>query len=333
MNRILVVTVNWLGDAILTTPAFKALKDKFPGSYLGVLAVERVKAVFDNNPYIDEVIVFDEKNKSFTDKLEFARQLKTKRFDTVFLIHRSFTRAFICWLAGIKQRVGYTRFKNFFVLTRKIKPLRQPIHRQDYYLYLFEKCDIPIPERLPQFFIPQSARTKVREYLKTLTATSSYVIGMNPSANWDLKRWPKDCFAQLADRLIEELNCAVVFVGAAKNAAYVESVIEKMRNKPINMCAKTNLKELGALIEQTDLFISNDSGPAHLAAALKVPLLVLFGPTSPQQTSPCGQTVTIIKEDIDCQTPCYKLDCEDNICMKKIKVEDVFQKAKEHLEK
>ncbi|UCG35368.1 MAG: lipopolysaccharide heptosyltransferase II [Candidatus Omnitrophota bacterium] len=333
MKRILVITVNWLGDSILTTAAFKALKDKFPASYVGVLAVERVRAVFDNNPYIDEVIVFDEKKKSFGAKLEFARRLKTKHFDTVFLIHRSFTRASICWLAGIKQRIGYARPKNLFVLTRRIKPPHEPIHRQDYYLYLFEKCGIPLPQRLPQFFIPQNTRTKTNEYLKTLTGTYSHVVGMNPSANWDLKRWPKENFARLADRLMEELNCAVIFVGAAANAFYIEGVIEKMDNKPINMCGKTNLKELAALIEQTELFISNDSGPAHLAAALKVPLLVLFGPTSPQQTSPRGQTVTIIREDIKCETPCYKLNCEDNICMKKIKVEDVFQKAKEHLEK
>ncbi len=140
MEKILVVTVNWLGDAIMTTPVFKALKGKFPKSHVGVLAVERAKAVFDDNPYIDEVIVFDEKRTSLQTKIDFARELKKKEYDTVFLIHRSFTRAFICWMAGIKQRIGYARFKNTLVLTKKIKPPRALLHRQDYYLYLFERC-------------------------------------------------------------------------------------------------------------------------------------------------------------------------------------------------
>ena len=265
--------------------------------------------------------------------MDFARELKKKEYDTVFLIHRSFTRAFICWMAGIKQRIGYARFKNTLVLTKKIKPPRALLHRQDYYLYLFERYGIPIKERYPQFFVPQDIRNKVNEYVKTIKGQYTHLVGINPSGNWHLKRWPRECFAELSDRIMSELNCLVVFVGTKENFRYIESVAARMKNKPLNMCGKTSLKELAALIEQTELFISNDSGPAHLAAALRVPTMVLFGPTVPQITSPRGQTVTIMREDVRCKTPCYNLRCEDNICMKKIKVKNVFQKTKEHLEK
>jgi heptosyltransferase-2 len=329
MKRILVVNVNWLGDAILTTPIFKALKENFPSAYIGVMTPERIREVFENNPYIDEVIIFDEKGKEkkFLNKIRFARALKKKGFDTAFFIHRSFTRAFICFLAGIKERIGYRRLKNLFVLTKKIKPPPASVHRQDYYLYLFEKIGIVIEDRLPRVFIKEEDRVKYRTFFKDITDKYSYVVGINPSANWSLKRWPQEKFALLSDSLIRDLNCAVFFIGTEKERQTVKSVVDNMKEKPYDFCGKTDLKELAALLENMDLFISNDSGPAHLAASLGINTLVLFGPTSIELTSPRGSRVRIIKKDINCKIPCYNLSCSDNACMKKISVEDVFLEA------
>jgi len=333
MNRILVVNVNWLGDAIMTLPAFKAIKEKFPLSSVAVMAPDRVKDVFSDNPYIDEVIIFNEKkeHKSFSQKLRFIKQLREKKFDTVFLIHRSFTRALICFLAGIKTRIGYKRFKNIFIVNKTIKPPAKNIHKQDYYLYLFEKTGIATADKLPEVYVPQQIQEKYKTEITHLRQKHTYLVGMNPSANWLLKRWPQENFAILSDKLIRELNCCILFVGAKIDADVVGAVTNRMKEKPYNFCAKTSIKELAAIIRNVDLFISNDSGPAHLSASLGVNTLVLFGPTSPELSAPRGKRVQILKKSIRCEIPCYDTGCQNNLCMKNITVEDTYQKAKELL--
>lgn len=334
MSKILIVTVNWFGDAVLTTPVFTALKQKFPGVYLAVMGVERVKEVFNDNPDIDEVIIFDERSKqrSLGEKLKFICSLKAKQFDTVFFIQRSLTRALICYLAGIKNRVGFRRSKTAFILTRRISPPAGLIHRQDYYLALFEASGIEVTDRRPCFFIPDKARQWTVESLKG-AAVDIPLVGINVAANWELKRWPLSKFAALGDRLIKELYCRVIFVGAAKEQPLVRRVIENMQYPAEDFSGRTNLKELAALMEKMSLFISNDSGPAHLAAALGINTLVLFGPTLESVTAPRAETVSTVRKDTGCRLPCYKLDCRDNICMKLIGVEEVYSRAKAMLGK
>jgi len=330
MEKVLVVGVNWLGDSLLTTPVFKALKKKFPDFYLGVMVVERVRGVFENNPYIDEVIIFDEKGqqKSLFAKLKFIKFLKKKKFDTVFLIHRSFTRALICFLAGINLRIGYQRLKNYLIINKGIKVPKGLLHRQDYYLYLFEKSGIVIEDRVPNFFIPESIRKNINKDLEQIKKEYPVLIGMNPSANWELKRWPISYFASLADSLVKDFKAAIIFIGAESERKVIEGVRSKMSQNSFNFCGRTSLKELGALMQNLELFISNDSGPAHLAGALGVDTLVIFGPTSVEATVPRGRAVNVIKKDVDCQIPCYKLDCQDNVCLKDLTVGQVYSQVK-----
>ena len=329
MNRILVVSVNWLGDAILMTPALKALKQQLPSSYIGIMCVKRVRGVFDDNPYIDKVITFDEKtfHKGVWSKISFIKSLKKKKFDTVFFVHRSFTKAFVCFLAGIKNRIGYTRVKNAFIVNKRITPPDTSIKRQDYYLNVFEKMGVVIEDRYPEFFISNEKIEKISIQLKPILDRYKYIVGINPSANWKLKRWPQDYFAQLCDLLIKNLNCGIVFIGAGNDKSIVEGVLKQMKEKSFNFCGKTDLKDLGALIKHMDLFVSNDSGPAHLSASLGIKTLAIFGPTSDKITSPIGKRVTIYRKSVDCVIPCYKLECLDNVCMKQISVNDIYSRV------
>lgn len=334
MKRILVVTVNWLGDALMTTPVFRAIKDKIPSAYLGVMAPGRIKEVFEDNPCIDEVIVFDEKReqKSLLAKLKFIKSLKKKEFDTVFLIHRSFTKALICRLAGIKMRIGYRRLKNFLVLTDVVSPKSLPIHRQDHYLSLFEAQGIEISKKNPDFFIPPAVQDELNLRLAPLKQNHSFIAGINPSANWAPKRWPAGNFSRLADFLIKEYKAAVVFIGTEKEKKVIREVISKMQGKAYDFSGTTSLKQLGALIANSRIFISNDSGPAHLAAALKVLTIVLFGPTAKEFTGPRGEKVVVIQKDSVCPIPCYQVNCRDNRCMSSISVEEVIAVIKKRID-
>ena len=293
------------------------------------MAVERVVPVFEDNPYVDEIIIFNERgqHKSIIAKLRFIATLRKKKFDTVFLVQRSFTRALICLCAGIRSRIGYRRSKYLTLVNRQISPPTGILHRQDHYLYLFEQSGIAIKDKNPQFFLTDEVRSRVKARLENLRARYPRIIGVHPSANWLLKRWPAENFAQLCDRIIEQVNCSIVFIGAQADSATVENVIASMKNVAHNFCGATTLKELGALLENMSMFISNDSGPAHLAAALGIETLVLFGPTSDVITGPRGKSVRILKKDVRCDIPCYNLVCEDNRCMKGILVEDVIKQV------
>ncbi|MDD5585176.1 MAG: lipopolysaccharide heptosyltransferase II [Candidatus Omnitrophica bacterium] len=335
MKKILIVTVNWLGDALMMTPALQALKENFPSCWISVMGVERVAPVFQDNPYVDEIIVFDERtqHRSLSAKLHFIRGLRKKRFDTVFLIQRSFTRALVCFLAGIPTRIGYYRRKYLGMVNKQITPPHGPQHRQDHYLSLFEESGVAVRDRNPQFFLTEEVRAQMKTRIKGLHAQNLPIVGIHPSANWLLKRWPPDYFAALCDRLIKEFNYTVIFIGARKDAQTVEKVISLMRNAAYNFCGTTTIKELGALLENMELFISNDSGPAHLAAALEVPTLVLFGPTSDAVTAPKGKSVRILKKNVSCLVPCYNLACRDNHCMKDISVEDALAQVNDIIAK
>jgi len=332
MKRILVVNVNWLGDCILTLPTFKALKEKFPSSYVGAMVVKRLKSIFENNPYIDEVIEFDEKtiHRSLISKIKFVNLLKKKNFDTAILIHRSFTRAFICTLAGIERRIGFKRLKNYFVLTLKVNYPQKDIHRADYYFSLFEKMGIPIRDRIPNFFIKDEEKQKAEDLLKDYKKNFSYLVALNPSSNWPLKRWPHKNFAHLINNL-GEINCGIFLIGAEKDKDVVKKILERVNTDVVNLCGKTSLQELAAILERMDILISGDSGPAHMAASLGIKVLVLFGPTSPLITGPRGENVYIFRKEIDCKIPCYKLDCKDNLCMKRITPHEVLCKVRDIL--
>ncbi|MCQ9205342.1 MAG: lipopolysaccharide heptosyltransferase II [Omnitrophica bacterium] len=334
MKRILVVSVNWLGDSVLCLPIFKALKNKFPASYIGVMAVKRLEDIFECNPYIDEVIAFDEREsqKSLKGKVQFIKLLRAKKFDTVFFVQRSFTRVLLCFLGGIKSRIGYRRLKNSFVLTTKIDMPKGLMHRQDYYFYLFEKTGIEITDKTVDFSLPEDARSKISKFLLPISQNHSFIIGINPSANWEMKRWPGNYFAELCKRLVKELNAGIIFVGAAKERPLVSNIRGMLGVETYDYCGETTLKELAVLLKNTDLFISNDSGPAHLAASLGVKTLVIFGPTSDLITAPRGKFVKIIKKDVNCKIPCYNAKCPNNVCMKNISVSDVFVVAKETLD-
>jgi len=333
MKKILIVNVNWLGDVLFTTPIFKAIKKSYPESYVACVAVPRVKEVLEGNPYIDELIIFDEegKQKSILGKIGFISQLRAKHFDTVFLLHRSFTRTLITYLAGIPERVGYYTPKGGFLLTKAITPVDyERMHRMDYYLNLFEAYGIAIEDRNYEFFISDYDRGFIAALLmENKVDKDDFLVVLNPGGNWDLKRWPKERFAYLADKLLEDFNAKVVISGSAQDNFLTSEIVNLMNHKPIVLTGKTNLKQLAALLERAKLVVSADSGPMHIACAVGTPSIVLFGPTSPAITGPRGNNqCIIIQKDMDCKIPCYKLDCPQNRCMRVISAEEVLSEIR-----
>ena len=332
-KKILVVNVNWLGDVLLSTAAIRAIKKANPDSHLACMVVERCVEILEDNPYLDEIIVFDEKKaqKGFIAKIRFIKELKKKEFDIVFLFHRSFTRTLIALLAGIPERIGYYTPKRSFLLTKKIKPINKDVHRLDHYLGIVQACGINSDGRNYELFVSEDDRKYAAELLKKEgVQDKDFVVVINPGGNWQPKRWPKDVFAKLSDRLANELKAKIIISGAAKDIILANQIAGQMTAKPIILAGKTTLKQLGALMQQVKLVVSADSGPMHIAAGVGANLVALFGPTSPLITGPIGKgKIKVIHKDIGCNIPCYKLNCRDSRCMREISVEEVFEKVKE----
>ena len=333
-KRLLIFNVNWLGDVLFSTAAIRNLRRNFPDSFIASIIPSRCYPILKDNPYLDELIIFDEKDrhKSPLAKLNFIKLLKRKKFDAVYLLHRSLTRALICKLAGIKEIIGHNTSKRGFLLTKKINPpKRDSLHRIDYYLNIIEKAGLRVEDRYLDFVFNQEDMDFVEEFLKKHEVTKSdFLVALNPGGNWMPKRWPKEYWAQLADKLIEDFQAKVIISGGPKDLPLVLDIKVMMKHKPVIACGVFSIKQLGALAKIADLFITADTGPLHIANSVGAQeIIALFGPTSIEITGPYPlKNVTVLQKDLGCKIPCYELKCKDNRCMKAITPDDVLEQVR-----
>lgn len=334
-EKILIVNVNWLGDVIFSTPFINTVRQAYPDSYIACLLHPRCVDILKGSPRIDEIIVYDEKgeHRSILGKMRLMGYLSKIHFDVAFILHRSFTKALIIFLSGIKERIGYPTKRRSFLLTKNVELPSPDVHKVEYFLNIARAFDIEVRDNSYEFFIQDTDRNTIRKFLNNNGINDKDIlVVLCPGGNWGPKRWGKENFARLGDMLTEKLGSKVVISGAKKDIALAEDIKRMMKRKPVISCGKTSLKELGALLERANLVVANDTGPMHLAVAMKTNVIALFGPTSPRLTGPYGRgNYRVIWKNEECEVPCYDVTCTDNRCMKLITVEDVFKEAKEML--
>ncbi|MDD5496287.1 MAG: lipopolysaccharide heptosyltransferase II [Candidatus Omnitrophica bacterium] len=330
-KRILIVNVNWVGDVIFSTPFIRALRERYPDAYMACLLHPRCSPVLEGNPRINEIIIYDEegRHRSLAGKLKLIALLRKKRFDEAFILHRSFTKALIVYLAGIKERIGYPTKNRRMLLTKCAEEPEGDTHKVEYFLNLARAAGIEPHDSSYEFFIKDEDGKFIRDLLKTNgIGEGDKIAVICPGGNWDPKRWPKENFALLSDMLMDKTGLKIVISGARKDVKLAENISALMKNKPVITCGKTDLKQLGALMERADLVVANDTGPMHIASAMKAKLIALFGPTSPEITGPHGAGAYVVISKFDeCDIPCYDVTCTENRCMAAIKIGDVFEEA------
>lgn len=328
-ERILIVEVNWMGDIIFSTPMIRAIRKRYKNSHIACMVVPRCAELLEGNPRIDEVILFDERgiHRSLLAKLKFILFLKKKRFDTAILLHRSFTRRLIMYLAGIKERIGYSIKKGRFLLTLSEFPPGPELHKVEYFLELARFIDCDISEKNYELFITDRERRYIEEELiKGGVEEEDFLVVLNPGANWFPKRWPEENFCRLSQELLCRCNLKIVISGSRSDIKIGEKIKEATDGRVLNFCGRTNLKQLAGLMERAEIVISGDSGPMHIAVAMGSYVIALFGPTSPKLTGPYGtEKYEIIHKDIGCEIPCYNFNCIEYRCMETITVEDVLK--------
>jgi len=331
MINILVVNVNWLGDAVFSIPVFKALKKTYPQVRISCLCVPRVKEVLEYCPYVDKIIIYDERGKHRLPwaKWRLIRHLKKRNFDAAFLLHRSMTRSLLVYLAGIPLRIGYCKVKA--LLTDPVAMASEDVHRCDYYLRVLESYGIRVDDRLCELRLKVEDMQAVDVKLsKAGIGTAEKYVVLNTGGNWDLKRWSTGSFTLLAKRLDQEFGLKIVFSGSHKDREHCQQIAQATGIKVFVLAGETSLGESLALYKRAAIVISGDSGPLHLAHSVGADVIGIFGPTRPEITGPRGSgRFEVLIKDVGCnKAPCYHLSCSNNVCMQSVTVDDVCQAFK-----
>ncbi len=334
-HRILITRTDRLGDVLLSTPVIKALRQKFPQSYICMLVSPYTKDALEGNPDLDEVIIFDKdaKNKGWLAALKFAWLLRKKKFDLAVVLHPTIRLHLLTFLAGIPKRLGYDR-KFGFLLTDRIKHTKQygQKHESEYALDLIRYLGIQPQDKT--LFMP--IKQESEKWLDVLFSQaqikdSDQLLVIHPAASCPSKIWPAERFAQVADRLAQKYGFKVIVVSGPKDMQKAQEMIKNMRIKALNLAGKTSVSQLASLLRRCRLFISTDSGPIHMASALGVPVIAIFGRSqaglSPQRWGPLGEKNRILYKTVGCTT-CLAHNCQkDFACLKATTVEDVLKAA------
>ncbi len=315
-RRLLVRAVNWLGDAVLTTPALGAVRAALPQARITVAANPAVAEMLRHHPDVDDVVVYDKRGAHAGPRgmLRMAGALRRGKFDAAILFQNAFDAAWLAFLARIPAREGYARDARTLLLTRAVPvtPEVLSLHHAEYYLRLVEELGIPRPAAPGlKLRVTDEERGAVRQRLSDLGIPGgSRIIGINPGATYgSAKRWFPDRFAAVADALSEEWGAAVVLTGSAPEAPLAGEIESAMRRRPVNLAGRTSVRELMALLSLCSFLVTNDSGPMHIAAAFRVPQVAIFGPTDWRTTSPWTPLAKIVRVDVDC-SPCLERECD-----------------------
>ncbi len=327
-KRILIVSVNWLGDLLFLTPAIRAIRRAHPDSRITCLCPARGLDLLQGNPHIDEVIPLREPRGpgNFFFWMALVPRLKQGRFDTAFLFHRSFTRALAVRLAGIPERIGFQTRKRSGLLTLAVEPpAPDSVSKVDTFLQLVEAAGIPPAGRHYDAGLqPEDRAAAGTLWTRLGLSGGDRVVALHAGANWRLKRWPAARFSQLADALAQRYGARILFVGGEGDLPLIRGITGRMKSPGLVAAGQTTFRQMGALLERTSLLVSNDSGPLHMGLAVGVPVVALFGPTDPKLTGPQPDAkAETLFGSIGCPVPCYQLNCPANLCMEQISVEQV----------
>ncbi len=335
-EKIFVRATNWVGDGVMSLPALEALRERYPSAEIVLLVKPWVADLYENHPAIDRTIVYDAagEHRGPSGFAKLVEQIRTEHFDMAILFQNAFHAAWMSWRADIPVRIGYGLEARGVLLTDSI-PVPSPAHyghQSNYYLQLLFRAGIvervePV-ERI-HLSVENSEKTWAARQLKSLgLGGPRFLVGLTPGAAFGpAKRWLSERYADLADRLIGALNADVLIFGSPSEKLLAEEVAHNMTHTPVILTGETTLRQLMALLVQCRLVITNDSGPMHLAAALGLPVVAIFGSTDETATGPVSPLARVIKHPVAC-SPCGLRKCPiDFRCMKGVTVDEVHRTA------
>lgn len=336
--KILIRATNWVGDAILALPALRAVRNRFPEAEIAILARPYVADIYRDQQICNQLIVYDYSNAhaGFFGRERLATELRAQEFDVAIFFQNAFDAAWLAWRTGIPERIGYARDGRSRLLTKAVavpKPGEIPPHEKFYYLELLRRAgwiDSLPDESFISLHVPEQSRLRAGEFLAQAgVRKSSLRIAIGAGASYgSAKCWPPSRFVELANWLQSQADCDVILFGTPSEAAVTSVIAAEMRQPPIDLTGKTAIADLAALLSQCHLFIGNDSGAMHVASAVGLPVIAVFGPSDPEGTAPVTPRCSIVQQKPYC-SPCFLRHCPtDHRCMLKVSVDMVESAVK-----
>mgnify|MGYP001195673150 CR=1 FL=1 len=352
-RRLLVICPTWVGDTVMAMPTLRALRQLYPEAHITALARRMVKPILDACPWIDRIATIPPKRKgrgvgTRHTMFSVARRLAAARFDTAVILPNSFRTALLARMAGIPRRVGYERDGRGFLLTDRLLPRREvgryiPVPTRDYYLGLARYLGAVDPDPTMQLF----TRPEDDARADALLARGGYDVSsgrplvlVNPGASYgDAKMWFPERFAAVADRLVREHQAVAAVTGAPNERRIIDAVLSHAKEPMIDLPALgIDLTLLKGVLRRARLMVTNDTGPRHIAAAMGVPVVTIFGPTDPAWTQIDFPLERQVRVDVYC-SPCQKKQCplrgspDELACMKRVTAEMVHEQAVQLLQR
>jgi heptosyltransferase II len=332
VRKILIRSVNWLGDAVMITPALAAIRARFPDAEITVLANPLVSQLFSQRGAVDRIITFDRtRHRGVAGRLKLAAELRRQHFDLAVIFTNSFEGALIPFLAGIPLRLGKNSDGRGLLLSQSWPKTLQNTAEHQVLNYLDMLKYFGIPAATTEIGLLTSAEED-RELAALLAsrgiAPADFVVGINPGATFgSAKRWYPERFAEVARELAARWGARVVITGGPSETEMAARIEELLVGACVNLAGATSVRQLMALIKRCDFFVTNDSGPMHIAAAFGVPLVAVFGSTDHRTTSAFFDKWEIVRSGADC-APCMQRECPtDHRCMTAVSAADVIAAA------
>jgi heptosyltransferase II len=337
--KILVRATNWVGDAIMSIPALCAIRQRWPEAQITILARPWFAELYNGQPFVDRVMPLDVASSPAAMERS-ARGLREQKFDCAILLQNAFSAAWLAWRAQIPQRIGYARDGRSVLLTKAVTVPKKgeiPAHESLYYLELLRRAGwletIPEVTQISLCFNAGAAEAAEARLQQAGLRTGAKRIAVAPGAAYgSAKCWPPDRFAAVADALIDEFAADVILFGAKSEEEICRQIAQRMHHRPVILAGQTSIGELPALFSRCSLFVGNDSGAMHVAAAVGVPVVAVFGSTDPYGTAPVTSRKKLVQHPVAC-SPCFLRECPiDHRCMLRVPVQSVRDAAATYLE-
>ncbi len=339
MKNILVIKLRYIGDVLLATPLLHALRDRFPDARLTMLVNRGTQDILKWNRDVNEVLTVD--RGTLAAQLRLLGELRRRRFDCLLDLTDGDRSAILARLSGAPVRVGFNEERRWRgLLYTAVVQATAPMHRVERDLEAVRALGME-PKASPLVLRTSSEDDKEAARLLVEVGVGEAHVGgtrplvlLHPGARYWFKAWPAERFAELADRLTDACGCRVLVGGDASDRGVAEVIRARARSAPTVLAGRTTLLQLAALLKRCALFIGNDNGPMHMAAALGTPVVALFGPSDPSVWGPRGERAEVLYKGLDCRR-CFHPTCErgEDNCMKQISVEEVFAAVQRLLEK
>jgi len=336
--KILIRATNWVGDAIMALPALRVVRKRFSDAGITIVARPYIADIYRDQEICNQLVSYDSKDvhAGFSGRERLAAELRAQQFDAALLLQNAFDAAWLAWRAKIPERIGYARDGRSFLLTKPVPLPRRgeiPPHEKFYYLELLHRVgwlnSVP-DDTFIGLHISEEKRRSADEFLcKSGARQGALRIAIGAGASYgSAKCWPPPRFAEVANRLQSEADADVILFGTSAEAGASTAICAEIRRTPIDLTGKTTVADLAALLSQCHLFIGNDSGAMHVAAAVGLPIVAVFGPTDPYGTSPVTPRCSIVQQKPYC-SPCFLRRCPtDHRCMTAITADMVEAAAR-----